>query len=64
MGATYMVFSPEYATMPIALYQFISGGRDLGAVAAYSVILMLVTAASLLFVDVTIRSLGRILRWL
>jgi thiamine transport system permease protein len=64
LGATYMVFSPEYATMPVALYQFISGGRDIGAVAAYSVLLMIVAGASILIVDHAVRYLGRLLRWL
>jgi ABC-type Fe3+ transport system permease subunit len=59
-----MVFAPEYATMPVALYQFISGGRDLGAVAAYSVILMAVTGASIFLVDKGARYLGRFLRWI
>jgi thiamine transport system permease protein len=64
LGATYMVFSPEYATMPVALYQFINGGRDLGAMAAYSVIMMAITASSVFTVDLATRSLGRFVQWL
>ncbi len=54
-GATLMVSSPEYTTMPLALYKFIAGGRDFGSATAYSTILMLVTFTSILFMDLLAR---------
>jgi thiamine transport system permease protein len=54
-GATLMVSSPEYTTMPLALYKFIAGGRDFGSATAYSTILMLVTFSSILAMDLLAR---------
>jgi thiamine transport system permease protein len=54
-GATLMVSSPEYTTMPLALYKFIAGGRDFGSATAYSTILMLVTFTSILTMDLLAR---------
>ncbi|MEA3559056.1 MAG: iron ABC transporter permease [Candidatus Thermoplasmatota archaeon] len=50
-GATLMVAPPEYTTMPIALYKFISGGRDFGSATAYAVLIMLVTFSSMFIMD-------------
>jgi thiamine transport system permease protein len=50
-GATLMVSSPEYTTMPLALYKFIAGGRDFGSATAYSSILLFVTFTSILVMD-------------
>ncbi|MDG6225921.1 MAG: iron ABC transporter permease [Candidatus Thermoplasmatota archaeon] len=58
-GATYMVYSPEYTTMPVALYRFVAGGRDMGALTAYSVIMIFVIAASMLSLDLIFRRLKR-----
>jgi len=54
-GATLMVSSPEYTTMPLALYKFIAGGRDFGSATAYSTILMFVTFTSILAMDLMAR---------
>ncbi|MFW3145828.1 MAG: ABC transporter permease [Thermoplasmatota archaeon] len=51
-GATLMVSSSEYTTMPLALYKFISGGREFGVAYAYAVVLMLVTFLSIFAMDV------------
>lgn len=59
-GATYMVYSPEYTTMPIALYRFVAGGRDMGALTAYSVVMIFIIGASMLSLDLIFR---RIKRW-
>jgi len=45
-GATLMVYSPEFSTMPVALFRFLSDGRDIGAVAAYGALIVLITATS------------------
>jgi thiamine transport system permease protein len=50
MGATMMVAPAEMTTMPLALYRFISGGRDFGAASAYAVIMLFVTLGSFLVV--------------
>lgn len=50
-GATLMLAPPEYTTMPIAMYKFISGGRDFGSATAYAVMIMLVTFTSIFLID-------------
>ncbi len=56
LGATIMVSSPEHTTMPIALYRFY-GDRDFGTANAYAVIMMLITFASFLILEISHRSL-------
>jgi thiamine transport system permease protein len=51
-GATNMVHSPEYTTMPVALFGFISGQeRGIGPTSAYAVILMSAAAISFVILD-------------
>jgi len=59
MGATMMVAPPNLTTMPVALYRFISGGRDFGAASAYAVIMLVVTLTSFLVVQWSVGSLRR-----
>ncbi len=54
MGATMMVAPSGLTTMPLALYRFISGGRDFGAASAYAVIMLLFTVGSFLVVQWTV----------
>lgn len=58
-GATYLVSAPEYTTMPVALYQLLSAGRDIGSATAYGVILMGITFASFLAIETGIRRIWR-----
>jgi len=50
LGAVYMLAPPDWQTITVAIYSFISA-RRLGPAAALSVILMLITVASLLAIE-------------
>lgn len=50
LGATYMLATPEYTTMTIAVYKFI-GARQFGSASALSVLLMLVSALSFMMIE-------------
>ena len=50
LGATYMLATPEYTTMTIAVYKFI-GARQFGSASALSVLLMLISALSFLLIE-------------
>ncbi|MEM3341382.1 MAG: iron ABC transporter permease [Thermoplasmata archaeon] len=52
-GATLMVSSPEYTTIPIAIYRFISAGRKFGASSAMSAILIAVSGLAFYLVEKT-----------
>jgi ABC-type Fe3+ transport system permease subunit len=51
--------STEYVTMPVALYRFLGSGRQYGAATAYSVIMMAVTFACFLLIEVMGRRIHR-----
>lgn len=50
LGATYMLYRPEYTTMTIAIYRFL-GSRQFGPAAAMSVLLMLVSMVAFLIIE-------------
>ena len=52
-GATALIYRPEYPTIPIAIYRFISqpGAINYGQAIALSTILMLVTGAGMLAIE-------------
>ena len=52
-GATALVTRPEYPTIPIAIYRFLSrpGGLNYGQAMALSTILMLTTLAGMLAIE-------------
>lgn len=52
-GATALVSRPEYTTVPLAIYRFISqpGGMNYGQALALSTILMLITMAGMFVID-------------
>ena len=50
LGATYMLYRPEYTTMTIAVYRFL-GSRQFGPAAAMSVLLMLVSMVAFLVIE-------------
>ncbi len=52
-GATALISRPEYPTIPIMIYRFFSqpGGLNYGQALALSTILMIITAAGMLFIE-------------
>ncbi len=52
-GATALLARPEYPTLPVAIYRFLSrpGGMNYGQALALSTILMALTAAGMLFIE-------------
>ncbi|MBO8174148.1 MAG: iron ABC transporter permease [Thermococcus sp.] len=50
LGATYMLYQPEYTTITIAVYRFLSA-RQWGSASALSVILMIVSAVSFMIIE-------------
>ncbi len=52
-GATALLSRPEYPTLPVAIYRFLSrpGGSNYGQALALSTILMLLTAAGMLLIE-------------
>ena len=52
-GATALIYRPEYPTIPVAIYRFISqpGALNYGQAMALSTILMVVTAAGMLLIE-------------
>ena len=50
LGATYMLYQPEYTTIAIAVYRFLSA-RQWGSASALSVILMIVSAVSFMIIE-------------
>ncbi len=52
-GATALISRPEYPTVPVAIYRFLSqpGGLNYGQALALSTLLMLVTAAGMLAIE-------------
>lgn len=52
-GATALLARPEYPTLPVAIYRFLSrpGGSNYGQALALSTILMLLTAAGMLLIE-------------
>lgn len=52
-GATLLVARPEYPTLPLAIYRFLSlpGGLNYGQAMAMTTLLMLLTVAGLLFIE-------------
>ena len=52
-GATALVYRPEYPTLPVAVYRFLSqpGGLNYGQAMAMATILMLVTGAGILLIE-------------
>jgi thiamine transport system permease protein len=52
-GATALIYRPEYPTIPIAIYRFISqpGAINYGQAIALSTILMLVTGTGMLAIE-------------
>lgn len=59
-GATALVYRPEYPTLPMAIYRFLSqpGGLNYGQAMAMATILMLVTGLSILVIEM-LRLQGR-----
>lgn len=58
-GATLIVSSPEYTTMPVALYRMLNASRDIGSATAYGAVLILFTFLSFLGIEFTARKIGR-----
>ena len=58
-GATLIVSSPEYTTMPVALYRILNASRDIGSATAYGAVLILFTFASFLGIEAAARRIGR-----
>ncbi len=52
LGATYMLATPEYTTITIAVYKFL-GARQFGSASALSVILMIVSALGFILIERT-----------
>lgn len=52
LGATYMLATPEYTTMTIAIYKFL-GARQFGSASALSVLLMAVSALGFIIIERT-----------
>ncbi|EEB74327.1 iron ABC transporter permease [Thermococcus sp. AM4] len=52
LGATYMIYQPEYTTITIAIYRYL-GSRQFGSASAMAVILMLVSLAGFLLIERT-----------
>jgi len=52
LGATYMIYKPEYTTITIAIYRFL-GSRQFGPASAMSVILMMVSTISFILIERT-----------
>lgn len=50
LGATYMLYQPEYTTITIAIYRFL-GARQWGSASALSVILMVISAISFIIIE-------------
>ncbi len=50
LGATYMLYSPEYTTITIAVYRFL-GSRQFGSASALSVILMAISGISFMIIE-------------
>ncbi|MCD6383858.1 MAG: iron ABC transporter permease [Thermoplasmata archaeon] len=57
-GATLVLYTPEYTTMPIAIYRFISAGRDFGSSYAFSALLILLGFVCFYAID-RLSKLGR-----
>ncbi|RLF75259.1 iron ABC transporter permease, partial [Thermococci archaeon] len=52
LGATYMIYKPEYTTITIAIYRFL-GSRQFGPASAMSVILMMVSTIAFILIERT-----------
>ncbi|WP_010477575.1 ABC transporter permease [Thermococcus zilligii] len=52
LGATYMIYQPEYTTVTIAIYKYL-GTRQFGPASAMGVILILVSLAGFLIIEKT-----------
>ncbi|ACS89433.1 MULTISPECIES: iron ABC transporter permease [Thermococcus] len=52
LGATYMIYRPEYTTITIAIYRFL-GSRQLGPASAMSVLLILVSTIAFIVIEKT-----------
>lgn len=52
LGATYMIYKPEYTTITIAVYRFL-GSRQFGPASAMSVILMMVSTIAFILIERT-----------
>ncbi|USH00896.1 iron ABC transporter permease [Thermococcus argininiproducens] len=52
LGATYMIYRPEYTTITIAIYRFL-GSRQLGPASAMSVLLILVSTIAFIVIERT-----------
>ncbi|RKX47614.1 MAG: iron ABC transporter permease, partial [Thermotogae bacterium] len=50
LGATYMIYKPEYTTITIAIYRFL-GSRQFGPASAMSVILMMVSTIAFILIE-------------
>jgi len=50
LGATYMLYKPEYATLPMVIYRYI-GSRDFGMGIVLSVILMLIVFFAFILIE-------------
>ncbi|MGA1873431.1 MAG: ABC transporter permease [Thermoplasmatota archaeon] len=61
LGATLMVSSESYMTMPVFLYRMIEGGgREIGPMNAFAVILMLITFLSFLGIELVRKTFMRL----
>lgn len=52
LGATYMIYKPQYTTVTIAIYRYL-GSRQFGPASAMAVVLMLVSLAGFLIIERT-----------
>ncbi len=52
LGATYMIYQPEYTTITIAIYRYL-GSRQFGSASAMAVILMIVSLVGFLLIERT-----------
>jgi thiamine transport system permease protein len=52
-GATALVYRPDYPTLPVTIYRFLSqpGGLNYGQAMAMATILMLVTGSAILAIE-------------
>ncbi|AEH24759.1 ABC transporter permease [Pyrococcus yayanosii] len=50
LGATYMLYKPEYTTMTIAVYRYI-GARQFGPASALAVLLMVISAIGFMIIE-------------
>lgn len=57
-GATLVLYRPQYTTMPIAIYRFISAGRDFGSSYAFSAILIFIGFLCFYSIDRLLRFQG------